>query len=78
MKINGTIYPRNSWESYVAKQVNENHNTRISIEHAQGWPCALGVETKFSTTTHTNQAYAAMRLGIYLTSKGTLRVSKNV
>ncbi len=57
--------------------INVNHNSRVSIINAQQWPCGVGVETKFSNSVHVNQNYVSIRLGAYLDSVGTVRMSVN-
>lgn len=65
----------NSYTRYKAKTINENHNTRIAILHSQLHVCGHGVETKFSTSDNTRESYVAIRLGAYLNSSGTARIS---
>ena len=55
--------------------VNENHNSRIAILAAQQYPCGAGLERKLSSTTGVTESYLAMRLGAYLDSYGTARLS---
>jgi hypothetical protein len=77
----GTCDPsgqRNGYNHYLAKNVNENHNSRIAIHDSQEWPCGFGLETKFSTSTGQNEHYLAIRLPIangHLENEGTVRVS---
>jgi hypothetical protein len=65
----------NSYVHFLNKTVNENHNSRIAILDAQLQPCGKGVETKFSTSDGTKESYVAIRLGDYLNSSGTARLS---
>jgi hypothetical protein len=58
--------------------IGENHNTRVAISDAQEKPCAVGYETKYSTTTNRHENYVAIRLGPYLNNVGTVRLSENV
>jgi hypothetical protein len=66
----------NNYATYAAKAVNENHNSRIAIMLAQTHECGLGVETKYSSTDKSNEKYVAIRLGEYLNSAGTARLSR--
>jgi len=66
----------NTYANYTAKKINENHNSRVAILDAQLFECGLGLETKISTTDHAREDYVAVRLGDYLNSTGTVRVSK--
>lgn len=65
----------NTYANFSAKAINENHNSRIAILDAQLWPCGVGVETKFSTSTGAVETSLARRLGGYLNSVGTVRVN---
>ena len=65
----------NSWAHFLAKTVNENHNSRVAIFDAQEWPCGIGLERKLSTTTGVTETYVAIRLGTHLDSLGTARLS---
>ncbi len=65
----------NTYNNFKAKTINENHNTRISILDSQLYDCGVGVETKRSTTDNTVESYVAKRLGDYLDSAGTVRIS---
>ena len=65
----------NTYNNFKAKTINENHNTRISILDSQLYECGVGVETKRSTTDNTVESYVAKRLGDYLDSAGTVRIS---
>ncbi|MEQ1639067.1 MAG: hypothetical protein ABL903_20585 [Methylococcales bacterium] len=73
----------NTYANFVAKTINENHNSRIAILNAQLYECGLGVETKYSSTDKTTEDYVAARLGLgttaaaasYLHSLGTVRLS---
>lgn len=65
----------NTYANFVAKTINENHNSRIAILDAQLFECGTGVETKRSTTTATIEHYVARRLGAYLDNSGTARLS---
>jgi hypothetical protein len=66
---------RNSYGHFQKKSVNENHNSRIAILAAQQWPCGLGLETKFSTSSGQNEHYVAARLGDQYDNEGTARLS---
>ena len=65
----------NSYQHFIEKTVNENHNSRIAIFSAQQYPCGVGIESKFSTTTGNHESYVALRLGTHLDSEGTVRGS---
>ena len=65
----------NSFQHFQNKTVNENHNSRIAILDAQEWPCGIGLEAKFSTSTGKRELYVAIRLGAHLDSNGTARLS---
>lgn len=66
----------NTYANFIAKAISENHNSRVAILDAQLWPCGAGVETKFSTVTGTTESYVARRVGNYLNSLGTVRISQ--
>jgi hypothetical protein len=65
----------NTYANFQAKTINENHNSRIAILDAQLWACGVGLETKTSTSTGDVEVYLAKRLGAYLDSAGTVRLS---
>lgn len=65
----------NTYANFQAKTINENHNTRVAILDAQIYDCGLGLETKTSTSTGDVEVYLAKRLGAYLDSAGTVRLS---
>lgn len=65
----------NSFQHFRDKKVNENHNSRIAVHDAQEWPCGLGLEAKFSTSTSQREIGLAVRLGTHLDSNGTVRAS---
>lgn len=65
----------NTFANFEAKAINENHNTRVAILDAQIWDCGIGLETKTSSTTGVVEVYLAKRLGAYLNSAGTVRLS---
>lgn len=58
--------------------VNENHHSRIAVLQTQLYQDGVGYETKYSTSTGTNQAYVAVRLGPYLNNYGSIRLSVNI
>lgn len=66
----------NTYANFQAKTINENHNSRIAILDAQLWACGVGLETKTSTSTGSVEAALAKRLGAYLDSAGTVRLSQ--
>ncbi|MBA3757047.1 MAG: hypothetical protein H0X02_12860 [Nitrosomonas sp.] len=70
-----TSKSNNTYANFGAKAINENHNTRVAILDAQLYDCGIGLETKTSTTTGDIEVYLAKRLGTYLDSAGTVRVS---
>ena len=65
----------NSFQHFQGKTVNENHNSRVAVFDAQEWPCGVGIEAKFSTSTGQRELYLAMRLGPHLDNNGTARLS---
>jgi NAD-dependent oxidoreductase involved in siderophore biosynthesis len=65
----------NTYANFVAKKINENHNSRVAILDTQLFECGLGVETKKSTTDGVVETYVARRLGNYLDNSGTVRIS---
>lgn len=65
----------NTFVNFDAKAINENHNTRVAIFDAQIYDCGVGLETKTSSTTGVAEVYLAKRLGAYLDSVGTVRLS---
>ena len=65
----------NSFQHFVNKTVNENHNSRVAIFSAQLYPCGIGIESKLSTTTGNTESYVALRLGDHLDNEGTVRAS---
>lgn len=69
-----TVYA-NSYQHFLNKKVNENHNSRIAILDSQQHVCGVGVETKVSTTDKTKESYVAVRLGAHLNNSGTARLS---
>jgi hypothetical protein len=66
----------NTYQNFQDKVINENHNTRVAILDAQIYDCGVGVETKTSTSTGSEEVYVAKRLGPYLNSAGTIRLSQ--
>lgn len=70
-----TSKANNTYADYIAKAINENHNSRIAILDAQIYDCGVGLETKTSTSTGVVEVYLAKRLGAYLDSAGTVRLS---
>ena len=65
----------NTYDNYLAKAINENHNTRVAFMAAQHYPCGAALETKLSTTDGTVESYLAFRAGPHLDSLGTMRIS---
>ena len=55
--------------------MKENHNSRVAFFSAQLYPCGVGVESKFSTSTGHSETYVAIRLGQHLNSAGTATVT---
>jgi hypothetical protein len=70
-----TASTHNSYANFVAKAVNENHNSRVAILATQLYPCGIGLERKLSTSTGETESYLALRLGRHLDSVGTARLS---
>ena len=71
-------FAANTYANFVAKTIGENHNTRVSIMDAQSNCEGVGYETKLSTSTSQKERYVAVRLGQYLNSSGTFRISEAV
>ena len=65
----------NTYANFLAKAINENHNSRVAILAAQQYQCGLGLESKFSTTDGQLESYFAIRLGNHLDAYGTARIS---
>ncbi|MBP6366155.1 MAG: hypothetical protein KBA82_09155 [Nitrosomonas sp.] len=65
----------NTYTNFIDKAINENHNTRVAILDAQIYDCGVGLETKTSSSTGVKEVYLAKRLGAYLDSAGTVRLS---
>lgn len=70
-----TSRTNNTYANFLAKAINENHNSRIAILAAQEYPCGLGLESKLSSSTGLVEAYFALRAGTHLDSIGTIRIS---
>jgi hypothetical protein len=70
-----TSKANNTYANFVAKAINENHNSRVAIFMAQEFPCGAGLERKFSTSTGQTETYLAVRSGTHLNSQGTIRIS---
>jgi hypothetical protein len=71
------IFTDNTYDNYVKKSINENHNSRPAIMCAQLslFGHGLGVEQKFSTSTKSNEIYAAIAFGSRFNNQGTMRIS---
>jgi hypothetical protein len=65
----------NSYQHFLDKTINENHNTRLAFAVAQHYPCGVALESKLSTTDGLKEDYFALRLGNHLDSYGTARIS---
>ena len=65
----------NSYQHFLDKTINENHNSRVAILAAQQYACGIGVESKFSSSTGQTESYVAVRAGEHLDSDGTIRMS---
>ena len=66
----------NTYANFIDKAINENHNTRVAILDAQIYDCGVGLESKTSSSTGVQEVYLAKRLGAYLDSVGTVRLSR--
>jgi hypothetical protein len=53
----------NSHANYTAKNINENHNSRVAILQALLGNSGVGFETKYSTSTNKMSYYLAQRVG---------------
>jgi hypothetical protein len=66
----------NTYAKYVAKTINENHNSRVSILQALLGSSGVGFEAKYSTTSTHMTNYFAQRVGSSVgDSMGVIRVS---
>jgi len=65
----------NTWSNFNGKIINENHNTRPAIMEAQLFNYGKGYESKYSTSTGSQENYAAFRIGGLGASLGTIRFS---
>lgn len=66
----------NTYAKYVAKTINENHNSRVSILQALLGSSGVGFETKYSTTSTQLTNYFSQRVGSSVAySLGVIRVS---
>jgi hypothetical protein len=66
----------NTYEKYVAKTINENHNSRVSILQALLGSSGIGFETKYSTTSTHLTNYFSQRVGPSVADAlGVIRVS---
>lgn len=70
-----TARTNNTYANFVAKAINENHNSRVAFEAAQHYPCGVAIESKRSSSTGVTESYVAVRLGNHLDSEGTVRMS---
>jgi len=78
--INNLITPTartNSYASWQAKVIDENHNTRVAVMTAQIFVGGVGYETKYSSTVGFIQNYVAIRANNFLNNQGTIRLSVN-
>jgi hypothetical protein len=69
----------NTYNNYLNKSINENHNSRVAILQALLSNNGVGFEAKLSTTTNILTNYLAQR--IWVTNgrpMGTIRVSVDV
>ena len=66
----------NSYQHFLDKTINENHNSRMAFFLAQEYPCGAAIETKTSSTTGVVENYFALRLGNHFDSVGTVRISQ--
>src|SRR5262245_54633548 len=70
-----TSKANNTYANFLAKAINENHNSRVAFMEAQQYPCGVAIESKRSSTTGFTESYVAIRLGNHLDSEGTVRMS---
>jgi hypothetical protein len=70
-----TMPTSNTYQHFLNKTINENHNSRVAIMTAQAYPCGQAIEAKLSTTDGVREYYLANRLGNYLDNFGTARLS---
>jgi hypothetical protein len=66
----------NTYQNYLSKTINENHNTRLAIITALVSSAGSGREQKWSTSTRSFEQYLAVRIGINSESAfGCIRIS---
>lgn len=75
----------NTYDNYQAGTISPNQMTSISFIDSQGWPCGLGVETKYNNPAAVFQNNVVIRLDIipgsnvgdysYLNSLGSVNMS---
>jgi hypothetical protein len=69
----------NTFENYLKKNVNENHNSRLAIIKSLLSASGRGYEVKRSTTTGSTETYVSSRLGSSSENAiGTVRISYTV
>jgi hypothetical protein len=65
----------NSYANFLARSINDNHNTRVAVLNAQLKCRGFGYEKRLSTTTNRREIYVAVRLGRRYNNDGTVRLS---
>lgn len=72
---------RNTYANFLAKTVNENHNTRPEIMMAQLSLDGIGVAQRYSSSVNALQTYVALRVTLkqkyYTNNVGTIRFSQD-
>lgn len=66
---------RNTLVNFLAGAIDENFNSRIAILDAQAWPAGVGLERQFDFNNFRYGSAVAIRLGGYLDSLGTVRLT---
>ncbi len=68
----------NTYNNFLNKEINENHNTRVAIIDAQLNKCGIGYERKnsLSQSTPSKTIYVACRVGTQYNNSGTFRLSE--
>ena len=66
----------NTYANYLAKAINENHNSRLAIMTALVSSAGTGREQKWSTSTRSFEQYLAIRIGLNSEAAfGCIRIS---
>lgn len=75
-RLNSSGNPINTYDNYLAKSINENHNSRLAIMTALVSSSGSGREQKWSTSTRSFEQYLAIRIGLNSEAAfGCIRIS---